>query len=262
MNERLIPLNEADVRLGLGQCTDIDICLYDEIDSTNNEARRRAGESSRPILIAARSQTAGRGRLGRSFFSPPDTGLYMTLLWRTDGPLDKAVAVTAATAVAVSRAISTMFGLDVGIKWVNDLYLHEKKLCGILTEAITPQPGETYIAVGIGINLTTAAFPSGLRAPAISLAEALPPHKQIRAGFLCGSAVRELRTLVEGRNLTAPATLAEYRRRLILTGRQVTATRGEEVRTGIVRGVDDAYGLLLDTPEGPVVLHSGEISVR
>lgn len=254
------------IRQGLGEYADTAVFLYDEIDSTNSQAKRYAAEAAGgapcPALFVARRQTAGRGRLGRSFYSPLDSGLYMTLLWRNDGSLNEAVTVTGAAAVATARAIAAVSGAEVGIKWVNDLYLRDKKLCGILAESTTPRPGETYIAVGIGINLTTAAFPPDLRAPAISLSEALPPDTPIDPSRLCGQIAGELLSLLDSRALTAPETLEEYRRRLILCGRRVTAVRGDETWEGVVRGVDDAYGLLLDTQSGLLNLHSGEVSLK
>lgn len=257
------------IRRGLGKYTDTAVFLYDEIDSTNSQAKRYAAEVADavggapcPALFVARRQTAGRGRLGRSFYSPLDSGLYMTLLWRNDGSLNEAVAVTGAAAVATARAIAAVSGAEVGIKWVNDLYLRDRKLCGILAESTTPRPNETYIAVGIGINLTTPAFPADLRAPAISLSEVLPPDTPIDPALLCGRVTGELLSLLDSHALTAPETLEEYRRRLILCGRRVTAVRGDETWEGVVRGVDDDYGLLLDTPSGLLTLHSGEVSLR
>lgn len=263
MKTHCIPLNESDIRNGLGNAYDpIDICLYDTIDSTNAEARKRiaAGQLTKPTLIAAREQTAGRGRLGRSFYSPSDTGLYMTFCRRTMCKLDEAASITAAAAVAAGRALAAETSVEVGIKWVNDLYWHGRKLCGILTEAITPRPGETYLAVGWGVNLTTDGFPADLRAPAGCVADALPTGAPpINAGRLCGRIVRELLMLDD---MSAEDILSAYRRRLLMVGQRVRATRGNEHWEGVAVGVDDAYGLILDTPTGRLVLHSGEISLR
>lgn len=265
MDTRCIPPERADIQSGLGELRDPpDILLYDTLDSTNTQAKRRATEGlTRPLLVVARQQTAGRGRLGRSFYSPSDTGLYMTLCWRTERRLDEAVAVTAAAAVAASRALAAETGLEVSVKWVNDLYRDGRKLCGILAESVTPRPGETYLAVGWGINLTTTAFPAELRAPAGSIADALPPGAPpLNAGRLCGRIARELLAILEADGVTAADTLGDYRRRLLGVGRRVTATRGDQVWEGLLVGVDDAYGLILETPEGRLVLHSGEISLR
>ncbi len=264
MEQMLIPPHVSGIRRGLAEYANIQVKLFEEIDSTNTEAKRLARTAGCPTtLIAACEQTAGRGRLGRSFYSPAGTGLYMTLLWRTDKPLDEAVTVTAAAAVAASRAIRAVAGVETGIKWVNDLYRNGGKVCGILTEAVTPRAGETYLAAGWGINLTTADFPSGLRAPAGCLLDADTPRRSpLDAGVLCGRIARELLTLLDTDTVNAPETREEYRRRLILTGQRVRATRGDEVLEGTVRGVDNSFGLILETPDGVRVLHSGEVSVR
>ena len=270
MKQSLVPLGEAGIRRGLEEYAGIRIQVADEIDSTNTEAKRLAVSGDRfgtgdRVLIAARSQTAGRGRLGRDFFSPPDTGLYMTLLYGTEQPLDQVVTVTAAAAVAASRAIAHCTGTEVGIKWVNDLYRNGCKICGILTEAVPlpSHPGMTGIAVGWGINLTTEGFPPDLRAPAGCLLDGqLQSDSPLDAGILCGRIARELLILLDTRSVTAPQTLDEYRRRLTLTGHRVYATRGSEQLEGVVRGVDDTFGLILDTADGVRILHSGEVSVR
>ena len=154
-------------------------------------------------------------------------------------------------------------GVETGIKWVNDLYRSGGKVCGILTEAVTPRAGETYLAAGWGINLTTAEFPSGLRAPAGCLLDADSPRRApLDVGMLCGQIARELLTMLNTDTVTAPATLEEYRRRLTLTGQSVRATRGNEILDGVVRGVDSNFGLIVETPDGIRILHSGEVSVR
>ena len=254
MEQALIPLSESGVRRGLAEYGGIQVKIFEEIDSTNTEAKRLAQAAGCPTtLLAARAQTAGRGRLGRDFYSPAGTGLYMTLLWRTDKPLDE----------AVRRAIRTVAGVETGIKWVNDLYRSGGKVCGILTEAVTPRAGETYLAAGWGINLTTAEFPSGLRAPAGCLLDADSPRRApLDVGMLCGQIARELLSMLNTDTVTAPATLEEYRRRLTLTGQSVRATRGNEILEGVVRGVDSNFGLIVETPDGIRTLHSGEVSVR
>ena len=160
-------------------------------------------------------------------------------------------------------AAERLCGAPIRIKWVNDLYRSGGKVCGILTEAVTPRAGETYLAAGWGINLTTAEFPSGLRAPAGCLLDADSPRRApLDVGMLCGQIARELLTMLNTDTVTAPATLEEYRRRLTLTGLSVRATRGNEILEGVVRGVDSNFGLIVETPDGIRILHSGEVSVR
>ena len=114
------------------------IQIHDVLDSTNRVARELepSDVADKPHLIIANEQTKGRGRLGRSFWSPPSTGLYMTLAFRPNFGLDKAMLITTIAAVAVCRAMDQVTGLRPKIKWVNDIYLGDKKVCGIMTEAL------------------------------------------------------------------------------------------------------------------------------
>ena len=110
----------------------------EEVDSTNLEAKRRilAGSLEASLVVADR-QSAGRGRMGRSFYSPRGSGVYCTLALEANMPMERAVSLTGAAAVAVMRAIRRLTGVQTSIKWVNDLYLDEKKVCGILAESLS-----------------------------------------------------------------------------------------------------------------------------
>jgi len=142
------------------------VFVYPILDSTNTQGRRMLAEGlSTPFVVVAHSQTAGKGRLGRSFYSPPNSGLYMTLVYTASGASGQAARATSAAAVAVCDAISEVCGKEAGIKWVNDLYLDGKKVCGILAEAIPCAEG-CHVILGIGVNLTTKDFPDGMRHPA------------------------------------------------------------------------------------------------
>ena len=147
----------------------VTVRVFDEIDSTNTEAKRMVADGFKAdAILVAHTQTAGRGRMGRSFYSPAQTGAYFSILHTLDTPLCDAVAITSAASVAVMRAIRTLAGIQTDIKWVNDLYYNGKKICGILTEAVSA--GESiHVIVGIGINLDTADFPEELKAIAGSL---------------------------------------------------------------------------------------------
>ncbi len=261
----LTPLSYAGIAAGLASAAGgITVRLLNETDSTNAETRRLSAADGRVCLCAARAQTAGRGRLGRSFFSPPDSGLYMTLAVPVTAPLDHAVGVTAAAAVAACRAVRALTGLAPGIKWVNDLWLGERKVCGILTEAVAPPDPDrpAVLLVGLGLNLSTAAFPDGLRAPAGSLADFLPGDAALDAGVLCGTVARELLGILRADACFSPDTLSAYRERLLWKGCPVTCVRGNECFSGVLRDVDDRYRLIVDADSGPRLLDSGEISVR
>ena len=244
--------------------------IWEEIDSTNNIAKSES-DADTPALYIARTQTGGRGRLGRSFHSPADTGLYMTVAYTTNRPLSEAVRVTAAAAVAAASAIEALTKITPSVKWVNDLYLHGAKVGGILTEAVTRPDGAHRMVVGLGINLTTATFPEGLRAPATSLfspcqAEAVTPAL---VGALAGEITRRLLDMTTPAGsadfpggMWGEACLCDYRRRLLYKGTRVVCTQGSRSFEGTLLGVDDDYSLLVETETGTLTLSSGEISVR
>ena len=130
----------------------VDVRVLSEIDSTNNEAKRMAFDGvEKPVLIIAEKQSAGRGRMGRSFYSPDGTGLYMSLLLSIDGGHHNTVGITSAAAVASVRAVRRVWGVETEIKWVNDIYLDNKKIAGILAESFFV--GEKFFTViGIGVK--------------------------------------------------------------------------------------------------------------
>ena len=131
--------------------------VYQEIDSTNRAAKEAAvtGLAGHGGCVVAGKQTAGRGRRGRSFYSPEEAGLYLSVILKPRGSLKESLLLTAEAAVAVYKAVLRTTGISLGIKWVNDLYYNEKKVCGILTEAVTDfESGDIdFAVVGIGLNL-------------------------------------------------------------------------------------------------------------
>jgi BirA family biotin operon repressor/biotin-[acetyl-CoA-carboxylase] ligase len=145
----------SDNPAGKKSAYNMDVHVFDSIDSTNKEAKRLAiSEPARTQMIVADQQTEGRGRLGRSFYSPKGSGLYISFLFAPTFSIGKATLATAAAAVAVARAIKKVSGKQCQIKWVNDVYYNDKKICGILTEGVTGLESRTidYIIIGIGIN--------------------------------------------------------------------------------------------------------------
>ena len=132
----------------------LNIIKLDVTPSTSTYAKENSSSLPLPSLIIADKQTAGRGRRGNSFYSPENTGLYMTLLLEVSNPIP---LITPATAVSICRVIEEKFNLEPKIKWVNDIFLNDKKICGILSECFTAN-GKTMVAIGIGINLTTSDF--------------------------------------------------------------------------------------------------------
>lgn len=233
-----------------GAWENVSLHLLPEVDSTNLRLKEgfRAGEIAPPCLLIADGQTAGRGRLGRRFVSPPGTGLYMSLLasWP---PGAESGQITLLAAVAVCRAIEELTGLSPRIKWVNDLFLRGKKVCGILAEGL----GEAVV-VGVGVNLLT---PPGGFPPEAGPAGALDAGVDRFA--LAG---RIARYLLEGLERPGdPALLEAYRLRMPLVGRTVLYTEQGQQKAARVLGVAPDGGLIVESETGERVLRTGEVTL-
>ncbi len=236
---------------------DARVCCFSSIDSTNTEARRRAGELTGPTLFAADSQTAGRGRQGHTFYSPVSTGLYMTVAVPVRLPLQDAALATQAMAVAAVRAVRAAGGPELRVKWVNDLYYQGKKVAGILTEAISDLESGLVAALlcGIGYNLTTRVFPDGLQ--------------QI-AGVIGRLDRNELaaRTTAEFLRLAAslPDTsgwLPEYTGHSLVLGRGLSFEQNGQVFHAVGETIDEKGRLIVRMADSSLrTLSSGEISIR
>lgn len=236
----------------------IEVFAFSEIDSTSSEARRcaLAGQSA-PALFIAESQTAGRGRMGRSFFSPKVTGLYMSLLFSLGDSLSQTVGITCAASVAAVRAIRRVAGTNTDIKWVNDIYLNGRKIAGILAESFFV--GERrFCVVGIGVNISTAEtdFPIELR----DRAGSLMADGDIRIP-LAEAFARELWALISA--LPDKSFMDEYRESSAVLGKKIVfAENGIEYRATAKKVFDDgSLEVWLDSGEVRV-LSSGEISLR
>ncbi len=234
----------------------VDVCVFSEIDSTNNEAKRRAFDGAgEPALIIAERQSAGRGRMGRSFYSPEGTGLYMSLLLSIDGGFQNTVGITSAAAVAVVRAIRKVCGVETGIKWVNDIYLDNKKIAGILAESFSF--GERFFTViGIGVNMYTSEFPDELQGRAGSIMA-----KEGNRSELAIVITEELVSLIRG--LPNKDFMQEYRESSIVLGKEVNFVENGESFSGFAESISDegALTVILENRDTHI-LKSGEISLR
>jgi Biotin/lipoate A/B protein ligase family. len=164
-------------------------------------------------VIIASEQTQGRGRMGRTFFSPPSTGLYMSVILRPQLSLEDSLLITTGTAVAVAKAIETLTQKGVQIKWVNDLFMDGKKVCGILTEASlnVENGGLDYAVVGIGINVCTKDFPNDLKDLAGSIFDKKPQKGPVTS-LLAAYVLNNLADIIE--NIADRTYLEEYKNAL------------------------------------------------
>jgi BirA family biotin operon repressor/biotin-[acetyl-CoA-carboxylase] ligase len=241
-----------------------DYFYYREIDSTNNRARILASEGyPEGTVVVAEMQTAGRGRRGRSWYSPPHQGVYVSVILRPVLPLKEISRVTLLTAVAVVETLETVLQMEPHIKWPNDILINNRKIAGILSEAVTDTDGIEYIVVGIGININNSPreFPGDFRIEATSaLAEYDRPGSRVQVlQGLLGNLERRYQEVVAG-NFTP----------ILARVKSLSMVIGQDVRLDTVNGfivgqaVDiDASGFLL-VRDQQGILHtilSGEISI-
>lgn len=235
--------------------------VFKSIDSTNNFAKSLAqigGEHG--TVIIAESQTKGRGRLNRNFYSPGG-GVYMSIILRPELSMEDAQLITSCAAAAVARAIQNITGLDAKIKWVNDIFIGGKKVCGILTEAgMNFETGKLdYAVVGIGINVNTKHFSGELEKIATSL------FAETGKTVLRCNLIAEILNVFEQyfEKMHTREFMSEYISRSNVIGREVTVTAPGVSYSAVVVGIDQNARLLVKTQDGEEhILNSGEISVR
>lgn len=235
--------------------------VYDTIDSTNNAAKLLAKNGApHGAVVAANQQTAGKGRLGRSFYSPQSQGIYMTMILRPECSPECSMQITSAASVAVARAIEEVTGLYVQIKWVNDLIWNGKKLCGILTEsALSPNGTLDYVVVGIGINISTNSFPSELSSKATSLSEA--GCQDVDSNELIAEILKQFELIYQ--QLNTKEFVKEYKDRSCVLGKTVEVIRGRDCFKAQAVDIDENAFLIVEPSDGDkVVLSSGEISIK
>ncbi len=243
-----------------------DLQVFDTVDSTNNVAKE-VPIADKPVMIIANKQTAGRGRLGRSFESPAGTGLYMTVALRPDFDLNKSLYVTMAAAVAVSRAAETAAGVKTRIKWVNDVFYQSKKICGILTEAQTSFENGSIdrLVIGIGVNCFPGSFPPELDHIAGCLSRT---KNSFSRAELAAEIYNQLMDILST-DLTRKDFLREYRTRCFILGKNITVHPNLSeigIRARAI-DIDDNGGLVVEYLEGRKnrqieTLTTGEISIR
>ena len=237
----------------------IQIIKLNKIDSTNTYLRQMAENGAdEGCIVIANEQTSGRGRRGRSLFSPADTGLYMSMLIRPEFSVEDSLFITSMTSVATARAIESVTNVKCGIKWVNDIYIGEKKVSGILCEGSFDHDAHkvNYIVVGIGINITTpeSQFPEELRHIATSLGSEDIKEQLMRA--VC----REFFELYD--RLPEKDYLTEYKERSVLMGKRIEVL-GNNPFFAKVLDIDDSCRLVVEDDRGAIhTLSSGEVSTR
>jgi BirA family transcriptional regulator, biotin operon repressor / biotin---[acetyl-CoA-carboxylase] ligase len=234
------------------------------LPSTNSELKKLAtnGEKAGLVLIA-NEQTAGRGRMGRSFYSPADSGIYMSVLLRPELPSDKAVLLTSLVAVSVAKAIEQIASVKVGIKWVNDLYIGDKKIVGILTEGgIDIESGILqYVVVGIGVNVSTENFPDEIKDKAASLTASNNKSSRYSRSQLAALILNQI--AVDLPMLESKAFIKEYKNRSVIIGHEIYVLKKGLQIPAVALDIDDNASLVVRYEDGITeTLSSNDVSVR
>lgn len=246
----------------IGRC----LTVLPEVTSTNTVLRQNYSNEKHGFTLIANRQTAGKGRMGRSFISP-DGGLYISILLRPNIPLENLSFITILAAVSVCNAIEQCCNINPQIKWVNDVLINGKKICGILTEASIE--GETgnidHVVVGIGVNVRTdiSKMPDEIKKIAGSLCDFCenPPRRAELAAELLNQFEKGYNTLcgTDGQNII----LKEYQQKLCCIDQVVEVYTAKEKYNAVCKGVNGAGNLIVEREDGTeTILQAGEIRIK
>lgn len=253
-------LSSDVIKLNLNSPHNVEV--FDEIDSTNTYLKScDKGLKKDFTIVVSDSQTQGRGRINRQFYSPKGSGIYLSILLYPNLSASDCVFLTTAACVAVTRAIKDCLGLDTQIKWVNDIYCKGKKLCGILTESsVDASSGKlNFAVVGIGINFKKSSFPKEISRIATSLEDCV--KLKCDRNTLISSIINHFESIYL--KLPNREFMNEYQKRSFLVGKNVTVFQGEVCYDAVVKSVESNANLVVEKENGETVsLFSGEVSLK
>lgn len=244
---------------------DIPIIVYKSIESTNTEAKLLAIQGAiHGTTVIAEEQTKGRGRFGRDFFSPAKTGIYMSIILKPVLNIKNSVLVTTAAAVAVCDALEDYTSETPMIKWVNDIFISDKKVCGILTEAVTNFESGTIdsIVLGIGINVKTSPkeFPTDLQSVAGSIFESNDSFDNFIRNQLAAKIINNVFKTIT--NLEDKSFMKKYKERSMVLGENILYMKNNSWHEAYALDIDDKGALVIYQEGQKLTLNSGEVSIR
>lgn len=234
--------------------TDFDILVFDSLPSTNEYAKQNISSFTKNTIIIAKEQHSGKGRFNRKFYSNKG-GLYLTIVYKENLDISYASLITLFTAVAVSKAIEKIADISCDIKWVNDIYLSGKKVCGILSEASISCEQKTiydYI-IGIGINIENS-LDKEIEDIATSLQKQI--KKPINKSILCAEIVKNMQNLTA--EIKTSNYLQEYKNRLFILGKKVLIDNQE----GVVLSLNDNGSINVQIGEETKTFYAGDVSLK
>ncbi|NRN77068.1 biotin--[acetyl-CoA-carboxylase] ligase [Lactobacillus helveticus] len=234
--------------------------VFDRLTSTNDYAKQYGTEKTvyKPQIFVTDTQTKGRGRLGRRFYSPAKTGIYMSLLIpiQTRQTLHSGL-ITTGTAVCVVRSLQPFFPqVDFRVKWVNDILAHDKKCGGILTETTASLEDGSHenVIVGIGLNVDSDDFPDPIK----HKAGAIVAHSQIDRNKIVAKIIDNFFYMYQ--TYQTGNFLSEYAQLSDILGRKIRVEMGSRVYLGIADHFDNEGALVMNTDSGQLTVSSGEVT--
>lgn len=239
------------------------VIYKEEVDSTSTEAKRQAEQGAcHGLLVTADTQNAGKGRRGRSWSSPKGSGIWMSFVLKPEISCAHASMLTLVAALSVTAAIREVTGLEAMIKWPNDIVVHGKKVCGILTEMKSEADGIRYVIVGIGINANVKEFPKELTETAGSLL--MEGNKTVDRCLMICRVLEFYEAYYESYLKTEDLSnlMKEYNLFLVNYEKTVKILEGSEEKIGIAKGIDKMGALLVEISGEIIPIVSGEVSVR
>ena len=256
-------MNINEIKARITGCIGREIFFYDTVDSTNTIASEIAPKTAEGAVVLADSQGRGRGRLGREWVSPPGVNLYMSIVLRPDIRPRDATLITIMSSVACATALRRMTGLDVAIKWPNDLTVKKKKLCGILTDLKIEQNKIIFAVLGIGINVNADIdrFPDEVKSVATSLKN--------ETGILYSRAAIAAEVLNEidiwyktVKKMDRDTLLSAWRQFSSMLGKEVSAVTSQGIFRGLARDIDSEGLLIMELPTGEAMrISSGDVTL-
>lgn len=243
-------ISENGIRAYLNHSPCLPVYIFDTIDSTNRLAKEITDDCA---LIVSDTQTQGRGRLGRDFFSPKGSGIYMSLKVNIPSLYQNVPFITTLSAVAVHKAIKSVCNIDTQIKWVNDIYFKNKKTAGILCSVAD----DTHAVIGVGINFTAFPMPPELTDIAVSLFDTDPKATR---NELIGTVTDNILSLLS--LLPDTSFMEYYKAHSLVLGKNITCITQAKTFDAVALDIDNQGGLVVKSENDVITLRTGEISVR
>lgn len=242
----------------------LELYYFDTLDSTNTKAKQLAEEGApHGTLVIANQQSGGKGRRGRTWESPANTGIWMTLILKPDMNPTHASMLTLVMALAVTKACNEITNAACSIKWPNDIVLNRKKICGILTEMSAEMDYINHIVIGVGINANMDEFPDELEEKATSIKK--ENGEKINRAQLINKVMmhfeEEYGLFMKNKNLSLQ--LDNYNNLLVNKEKEVVVIEPSNEYNGIAHGINQSGELLVEKSDGQVIqVYAGEVSVR